>query len=267
MGSACSWPSLSHPPGLREKLPRAQAVPQLPHWGDPGRCSARPWRSSHLWALRVGTEGVRGLEMGSPPPGSSCCCFGSWRKEKKKGFIWGSGRCAGLGGSDMGSPAAARPAGSKGTRLLSPHRLQLSCPREDHIPSTAQRGCWGYFWSPIVSVRSHFWFCPAERKDVWGPLGKNRKRDLKGGSDGNAKLLRATPAPLHGVENAPGSLCWWEYPRAEQNLRTACVRVREMRGFLMPDQGCVPMKMSAQPRAACEASRSHCGSGERLLRL
>lgn len=40
-----------------------------------------------------------------------------------------------------------------------------------------------------------------------GLLGKNRKKDLKGGSDRNAKLLRATPALLHGMENAPSSLC------------------------------------------------------------
>lgn len=65
--------------------------------------------------------------------------------------------------------------------------------------------------------------------------------------------------PVHFAE--------WEYPHAEQNLRTACVHTREMRGFLMPHQGRIPKKMSAQPRAGCGAIGQHCGACERLLRL
>lgn len=77
---------LAFPQPPLSPLGKAIACPgsaTVPYWGDPGRCSAWPQHSPHLWALRVGREGARGLEMESPPPGSSCCCFGSWRRKRK----------------------------------------------------------------------------------------------------------------------------------------------------------------------------------------
>lgn len=107
--------------------------------------------------------------------------------------------------------------------------------------SAAGHGLTGLFLTKTVSSRSHFWFwLTGEGRDRQPlgqqPQGRNRKRDVKGGSGGNAKWPQ--PDLLHCIENAPSSYKspypWWSPCHSREdspNPLRLCSVTRKLWGF------------------------------------